>query len=120
MSEQLTSKQQQAVLCLMAHSTIAGAAQAAGISERTLRNWLADDTFNAAYRQAQSVSMGQSLDTLLGAAHKAIETLLDLLNSPRDTVRLQAARVLLEQSLVGYEKRILTERIEAIEKAQQQ
>ena len=47
--EKLTRKQEQAVAALLEQPTVLRAATVAGVSERTLRLWLKDPGFKAAY-----------------------------------------------------------------------
>ena len=48
----MTARQQKALAALLSTSSKAAAARAAGISDRTLRDYLADPTFRAEYEKA--------------------------------------------------------------------
>ena len=51
--EKLTRKQEQAIALLLTESTLTAAATRCGVGESTLRRWLQDPEFNAAYRSAR-------------------------------------------------------------------
>ena len=52
--EKLTRKQDAAIGALLSQPTISAAAQSVGLGEATLRRWLKDPGFLAAYRSAYS------------------------------------------------------------------
>ena len=59
--EKLTRKQEQAVAALLEQPTVLRAATAAGVSERTLRLWLKDPGFKAAYPGSRTGGCEKSL-----------------------------------------------------------
>src|SRR5262245_5174827 len=54
-------RQEQAIAALLTHASIVAAAQAAGIAEKTLRNWLLLDEFKAKYYQARADMLQQAM-----------------------------------------------------------
>lgn len=92
----LSPAQQRAVLVLVATGSTSEAATAAGVTDRSVRRWLASDDFRAAYRAASRTAAGEALSRLLSAQSRAVQTLLDCLTAPSHATRVRAARALLE------------------------
>jgi len=51
--DRLSAKQERAVLCLVQGGSVADAASAAGVADRTMSRWRADATFTRAVREAR-------------------------------------------------------------------
>ena len=105
-----------AVLALLSESTIIRAAKRAGVNEKTLRGWMADDedfclklavarraTFDAGMRQIQVLTS------------RAVETLAALMKSAPPAVRLAAARSVLDLGIHQHEAEAICSRIDQIE-----
>lgn len=113
----LTSRQQRAIAALLASKNVSEAAHAAGVGERTLYRWLAeDDAFRAGLNRVE----GQMLDTaarrLLSLQEQAVGTLEYLLiQAESESVRLRAAQVAIETSLKLRELRDVERRLTALE-----
>jgi hypothetical protein len=75
---------------------IENAARSAGISERTAYRRLEDPEFRAKLEQSRKALRESILARLSDAGLDAISTLVDLLDSDDDNVRLKAAKTLLE------------------------
>lgn len=97
----MTTRKEKAIAALLTCHTQAQAAQAAGISRETLRNYLNDDEFQAEYQKAVA-------GVIEGATRQAQQTLSPALSCLRDIVedsnensqvRVSAARSLLEYGL---------------------
>lgn len=97
----MTPKKQRALQALLTQPTKEAAAKAAGISPRTLRDYLADPEFQKEYKKA----FGQLVQ---GATRQAQQALSPALSALRDIVededesssaRIAAARSLLEYGL---------------------
>ena len=108
----LTGRQERALWALLSEPSIAAAAQAAGIGERTLHRWLDDPGFQDAYYDARRQAVGQAVARLQRAACTAVDTLEAVmadLTAPA-AARVSAAKVVLEQvraeSLEDQEQRI--------------
>lgn len=112
--QKLTRKQEQAIAALLSCSTQAKAAEKAGISERTLRNWLAQDAFQDAFRQARRRVVDLSIGRLQRATGKAVSTLVRLLVSEHHPTRARSAIAILQQSLAGAELAELTLEMERL------
>lgn len=111
----------QAISALLTAPTIGEAAKQAGIGERTLLRWLAEDTtFQAHYREARRAVVHQAITQVQQATGKAVTTLIAVMED-RDapaSARVAAARVILEQALRGVETEDLETRIVALEQVQ--
>lgn len=92
----LTPAQQRAVLSLVETGSTSAAAAAASVTPRSVRRWMADDTFRAAYRTASRTAAGEALSALLSAQSLAIETLVRCLTAESAATQVRAARALLE------------------------
>src|SRR5688500_1905615 len=99
----LEAKQEQAIAALLEERTQADAAAKVGISERGLRNWLADETFLAAYRQARRQVVEHALARLQHASGEAVETLRSNLSCGDPGPANRAALGILEHSIKALE-----------------
>jgi hypothetical protein len=67
---------ERAVAALMSEPTIARAAKRAGVNERTLRRWLAEDqAFKVAYATARRATFQDAMDRIQVVTARAVETL---------------------------------------------
>ena len=85
--EKLSRKQEQAIVALLQHATIRAAAAAVPVNERTLRAWMRDPAFAAAYAQARR----ELLDVAVAK------------DGARDGDRVRAAVALLDHAVRGVE-----------------
>jgi DNA-binding MurR/RpiR family transcriptional regulator len=113
--EKLTRKQEQAIAALLSEQTLATAAERTGVSEATLRRWLKLDGFVAEYRTARREVVEKATAQLQQASWAASSTLIKLLGSTNDSVRLRAAVAILEQAKKGVELIDFDERLTALE-----
>ncbi len=112
-------KQDKAITALLSCKTIADAAQQAGVSERSLYNWLSDETFQAAYRAARWQAAGQAIARLQQISIEAANALQDVFNNIEApaSARVSAARAVIELSLRSVELENLEARISALEES---
>ncbi len=94
--EPLTPKQLTAVSTLLDTDSLADAAQAAGVSENTLRRWLALPHFVAAYDAETHGRYGSAMALLRAASGEAAQVLRLALRGEVDAVRVQAAVAVLD------------------------
>ncbi len=113
--EKLTRKQEQAIGALLSEQTIASAANQVGISEVTLRRWLKQPDFLAAYRATRREVVEKAVAQLQQSSWAASTTLLKLLVSSSDSVRLRAAVAILDHAAKGVELIDFEERLSALE-----
>lgn len=111
--EKLSRKQESAIAALLTESTIAKAAKQAGVSERTLRNWLDLPRFQEAFREARAILISGTLRELRGLSKDAISALKRNLRCGNAAVEVGAARTVLDQ-LVKYDQ-IEAERLAEVE-----
>jgi hypothetical protein len=112
--EKLTRKQEQAVAALLTSRTVGQAARKVGISERTLRNWLADESFVRAFRAARKRILDHTIAQLQGASGRAVKTLIRNLSCGKPSAEIRAALGILDKGLVGAEIADLAAELEQI------
>jgi len=117
--EKLTRKQEQAIGALLSEQTLGAAADQAGISEATVRRWLKQPEFLSAYREARRQVVEKSIAQLQQSSWAASTTLIRLLASGSDSIRLRAAQTILDQANKGLELIDFEERLTALEQADQ-
>ncbi len=93
----LTPRQQRALMALLAEPTIARAAEASGVGERSLRRWLAEPAFSRAFRAARREAFGHAISLTQKYAPTAVATLTKVMTDPAATwsARVSAATSLL-------------------------
>lgn len=113
----LTPKQDQAIIALLNEPTIAKAATALGVSERTLHRWLEDETFHRAFRKARREAFAQAIAVTQRYAPMAVHTLAKVMTdtSVQASARVSAATNLLRFGREALELDDLAARIEALE-----
>jgi hypothetical protein len=111
--EKLSRKGELLISALLKHSTIAAAAAAVGIGERTARRWLTDPAFLQAYRAERRRIMEMATGRIQAALDEAIDRLLALLREGCETTRMGAVKLLLEHG--RDDKSDILQRIEALE-----
>src|SRR5947209_7258500 len=75
----LSRKQEAVISALLTQRSIRRAADAAGVSDRALRTWLADPGFAAAYRAARRQLVQHAVCQVQRATGRAVRTLVRLL-----------------------------------------
>src|SRR4029453_16725936 len=96
--EKLSRKQDQVITALVTCASITEAAAQCGLAEVTLRRWLKQDGFQAAYRDARR-QVVQSVIAQCEHAGTALITTLRAIVDNQDTpptARIQAAKVVLD------------------------
>jgi hypothetical protein len=113
-SDNLTAKQHKAIAALMSSSTVAKAAAAVGVNERTIYTWLEDADFDAAYRVARVEAVQQAIALLQKGSSAAVGVLLNLLTTGTPTVKLGAARTVLEMAFKAVELEDVRDELEQL------
>lgn len=118
----LSPKQERAVLALLQEPTIAKAAKAAEVGERTIHRWLSDPVFGKAYRKARREAFGHAIALTQHYAPLAVNTLATIMadTSAPSHARVTAASTLLKFGREGIELDDLAARIETLEGAAEQ
>jgi alkylation response protein AidB-like acyl-CoA dehydrogenase len=117
--EKLTPKQAKAITALLNSPTLAQAAAAVGLSERTLQLYMTYPHFRRALNEAESLAMADAARRLAGDAHAAAALLREVVDN-RDNppaARVQAARVLLSLAPGFREHSALEARISELERS---
>ena len=117
LSENLSGHQSRALAALLAHPTISEAAKACGLHERTVRRYLEDSGFRAAYLEARRAVVSTATARLQATGSEAVECLRDVMKDKAApaSARVSAARTVLELSYRGLELEDLERRLAALE-----
>ena len=115
LGENLTRKQEEALVALLSEPTVSAAAEKIGVNEVTLWRWLKLPDFRNAYRAARREAVEKSIAQLQQSSWAASTTLIRLLASGSDSVRLRAATTILDQANKGVETLDFEERLAALE-----
>ena len=114
---QVSDRQRRAIEALLISKSASEAAEASGISRRTLERWKRDPAFQDAYRAASREKLGETVGRLRVAASEAVGALQEALHADAPAVRVRAAQVLLDGA-IKVEVDDLARRVEALEAAQ--
>jgi len=119
----LTKKQREAVKALTRGATRGEAAQAAGVTERTVYSWLNDDGFRAALREAERAVWDATLAALRASSRVAVLYLAKVVTGQEigDSKRIRAASILLgtAMNLIKLDEiRELEERVSKLERGE--
>ena len=107
---------QAAVLALASGETAASAARKAGVTERTIHCWRQDDAFRREVTQARADMFSRALGSIAeGSASGALVLRQLALKAKSESVKLSAARALLELGPRLRESVELEERLRALE-----
>ena len=117
--ERLPRRQQTGVLALLSTPTVRAAAHEAQVGEATLRRWLGQAPFIAAYREARYQVMAEAFAQLQKACTRAVTTLLEVMEGEHtpEAVRCRAAHSVLDLAMKARSVEDLEARIAAIEHA---
>lgn len=115
----MTQKQQAALQALMATNTRKAAAEMAGIDEKTLRSYLADDEFQREYRRACDELVDSITHDLRMSLTPMMQVMRDICNDENESssARVAATRTMFEYSLRYGEVSDILKRLEAAENA---
>ena len=110
-------KRDLAIAALLASRTHAAAAEACGISLRTLQRWLKEDAFAEAYRQAKYELVSGATMRLRSNGIEAVEALQEIAAGKENppAARVSAARAILEFMFEAHEIEDLGTRLEKLE-----
>ena len=114
----LTTKKQKALAALLSQPTHKQAAAVAGISERLLRDYLSDPEFKQEYRSRLDQILNEATQTAKRAMTPAVQTLVEICTDTKrsDTVRIAAARSIIDAGLRLHDAVEVSERLDNIEK----
>ena len=107
----MSAKQEKAIAALLASGSINAAAEAVGVSSRTLRRWLQDDSFAAELRRARARAFSLALSRLASATVEAVDllvaTMRDRAASPG--IRVRAALGILQNATTAHDTDVARE-----------
>ncbi|PYR51469.1 MAG: hypothetical protein DMF89_06030 [Acidobacteria bacterium] len=111
---------EQAILALLSERTLELAAARANVGDRTLRRWLTEDTkFQADYAAARKAASEAGMSRMQALTSRAVNTLEDLLGAKdHPTVRLGAARTLVEIGMHQHDAETIVRKLDEIEAVQ--
>ena len=100
MSKEKAISDEQIIAALLDHGTIRAAAQAAGISERTLYDRMNRGEFQALYKSAKADLIRAAVLNINRQLQAAIDTVVEVMQDPENNaaVRLQAAQTILNNA----------------------
>ena len=116
-NNQLSPKQDQAIAALLAEPTILKAAALAGVNEKTIRIWMDDPAFSAAYRHARKQVFQQAMALTQKYVPYAVQTLAKVMSDvgAPHSAKVSAASALLKFSREAIEIDDLQVRLEDLE-----
>ena len=114
---ELTPSQDRAIVALMSEPTVAAAARAAKVGNRTLHTWLHDETFLAAYRRIKRTTFEHAIGLTNRFSAMAVHTLAKTMTDPSapHTARVAAAIGILRFGRESVELDDVLHRVEDIE-----
>ncbi len=113
-TENLTQRQIAALPRLLEPGPITMQARNAGISRNTLYRWLEDENFRECLERMREETLRYSQSEFQAITLKAVEAIEDALDSNDIRIRLQAARIVMNESRNAQYDQHLQRRIENI------
>ncbi len=116
-SQNLTPKQEQALIALLSHGTIDAAYEAARVSKTTMWRFMQLEAFQTRYRAARRQLVETAIAQLQSDSIIAVRVLREVAEDTGvlASARVAAAKTILEMSLRGVELSDLHERVERLE-----
>ena len=99
----------------MTEATVSAAAEKVGVNEGTIYRWLKQEDFLAEFREVRRQAMEKATAFLQQSSWAASTTLVRLLGSGSDSIRLRAAQAILDQGNKGLETLDFEQRLLAVE-----
>lgn len=91
MRMKLSYKHRRAIAGLLTLDTIAQAAENAGVTERTVYNWLNNADFRQALAEAEAQAVAEAARQMAAGAKKAVAALVEVIDDPEATNRERIA-----------------------------
>ena len=113
------TNKEKALNALLNTNSIADAAKACGLSEKTLYRYLEDEDFQKEYRKARRSLVERSIGQIQTATSEAVETLRRNLHCENPSVEVRAAQIILDAASKGIETLDILERLEILEAGQE-
>jgi hypothetical protein len=118
MSEILSSRHAALLEAMLRGQAIAQAAAELGMNERTARRWATSPAFQAELQRRTGDGLGDAARSLAMTMSSAVTVAAELMadKTAAPTVRLAAARLILDSGAALVEKAALVERLDRIER----
>jgi AcrR family transcriptional regulator len=100
---------------LLAAPSIEEACRRAKINKTTVYEWLKNDTFRQALKTARDELIERALDGLKASIGRAVETLVELLESQSGPIKIRAAENIIQFVQKAIEADVLEKRVQALE-----
>lgn len=119
-ADKLPGKQEQALAALLSNPTVRDAAKAARLSEATIYRYMREKLFAERLKEARRGLVEQLTTRLQAKADASAKVLSDIAedNSKPASVRVAAARAVIDYTLKAFELGDLNERLNVLEQAQ--
>ncbi len=110
-------KQEAAIPILLTSSTVEAAAEKIGVGPATVYRWLVQPEFKERIQEARCAAVEGAVAVLQQASRGAAAVLISIMANPTApaSVRVTAARTVLEQAISGVEFTEIVQRLERIE-----
>ena len=110
-------KQEDAIVALINHPTVRLAAEAVGVSEKTMYRWLGEPDFAREHRKARRLAFTQAITLTNKYAPMAVQTLAKIASDPTapHSARVAASAALLKFSREAIELDDLAGRLDEVE-----
>ncbi len=118
--ERMSRDTETAISALLACASIRSAAKKIGVAEKTLRSWLKEPEFQAAYRVARRAVVEHAISQVQQLTHDAVKTIKRNLKCGLPAVEVRAALGILSAAGSGLELADLFGRIEELERESEQ
>ncbi|MDD4600427.1 hypothetical protein SDC9_05976 [bioreactor metagenome] len=101
MANELTTKQEKAIIALMTQPTLHEAAQSVGVSYVTINSWLKNPFFNQEFKRMRDKAVESALGKIQNSSNNAVNVLIGIMNdeSKNANVRVTAAKTIVEFSM---------------------
>ena len=116
-AKRLTGKQQKLLRELTANPTVSEAARAAGIGRTTAHRWLNEPLFREELTRQRHLALTDAMSSVQSHTAKAVEGLVQLMDSPNEWLRRMACLDILSRSLKIREVEEVEQRLSALEAA---
>lgn len=113
--ERFSRDQERAISALLVCPTVIAAAERCGVSAASLRRWMKDPEFSAAYEEARRRVLDASVNFLQEGMAAALKAMIRDTESKSFSERLQASQLIVETAIKGTEIAGILPRLRAVE-----
>jgi AcrR family transcriptional regulator len=111
----LTERQRRVIPYLLASPSMEEACRRAKINKTTVYEWLKNDAFRQALKTARDELIERALNGLKASVGRAVETLVKLLESQSEAIKIRAAENIIQFVQKAIEADVLEKRVQALE-----